>query len=304
MRSYFVNSRFGVNGFEVVGEPPARRGEEPIADYRIVTPGLFATLDIALRDGRLFTDADTLDKPPVALINQVLARRHFHGRNPVGRRLSTAGQELEIAGVVEDVNLYGLDTKIEPAVYVPHAQHPNEVMSILVHSAQPPASLAAAIRREVMALDREQPIAEVRTMAEVASDSLMLRRIPAILLGVFALLALALSTVGIYGLTAYSVNQQLQEIGIRVALGAQRGDVLRLVVGRGMGLALAGTALGMAGALAASRLLGGLLFGITNTDATVMAGVPVCLLAVSAVACYLPARRATRIDPISALRVS
>lgn len=304
MRSNFLNMRFAVASFEIAGEPPVPRGQEPLADYRIVTPGFFRTANVALRDGRNLSERDTADAPAAAVVNESLVRQHLKGRNPVGRRIKVGEEQAEIVGVVADVKLYGLDSKIEPAIYLPHAQRPSDAMSVLVHSTQDPASLAAAVRREVLALDAEQPIADVKTMETVVSDSLMFRRVAMIMLAVFAGLALALSTVGIYGLTAYSVTQQTQEIGVRVALGARRIDVLRLVVGRGLWLALIGTAIGTAGAFAAARVMKGLLFGVAATDATVLIAVPFGLLIVSVLASYVPARRAARVDPISALRAS
>ncbi|HWR54847.1 MAG TPA: ABC transporter permease [Bryobacteraceae bacterium] len=304
MRSYFLNSRMSVWGFHVEGEPAPDKGHEPLADFRVVTPHFFKAMNIAVRDGRVFTDRDDVDTHKIAVVNETLVRKHMGGRYPVGRRLVLEKQSIEIVGVVADAKLYGLDSAVEPAIYTPHAQRPNDVMSVVVHSTQDPASLATAIRREIQAIDSQQPIADVRTMEAVVSDSLMLRRVAMAFISAFALLALTLATVGIYGLTAYSISQQMQEIGVRIALGAQKSHVLRLVVGRGLCLAGVGIVLGLAGAFAGSNVLKRLLFGVTSTDPLVMFGVPLVLFGVATLASYLPARRATKIDPIIALRVS
>jgi putative ABC transport system permease protein len=209
---------------------------------------------------------------------------------------------MEIVGVVADAKLYGLDAPIEPAIYVPHMQHPSESMGLAVQTEGDPAAIASAVRREILKLDPEQPISSVRTMQQVLSDSLMLRRVSMLMLTVFALLALTLATVGIYGLTAYSVSRRTHEIGLRVALGANQTQILRLVVVRGLLTSLVGAAIGLAAALQLTRALSGMLYGVTATDPLVFAGVPLLLVAVSIVASYLPARKATRIDPLVALR--
>jgi putative ABC transport system permease protein len=304
-RDTFLNQRMGVLGFQVVGQPPVRSGEEPLADYRVVTPKFLETMAVRLREGRMLTDRDTLDAPRVAIVNEALVRKHLEGRNPIGSRLKIApwtGPAAEIVGVVPDVKLYGLDARVEPAIFVPHAQEPGSVMSLVVHTAGDPQALSGAIRRQVREMDPEQPVADVRTMDAVVGDSLVLRRISVLLVGSFAGLALVLATVGIYGLTSYSVSQRKHEIGLRMALGAQRADVFRLMVGRGLAVALIGVGIGLAGAFLVTGMLKSLLFGITTTDPAVMAGVPLLLLAVSALAAYVPARRAAQVDPMVALR--
>jgi putative ABC transport system permease protein len=303
-RGYFMNTRISVWPFVVDGQPPVRPGQEPDADFRIVTPGFFSAMGIPLREGRYFSVRDSREAPAAVIVNEALVRRHFKGRNPIGRRLRVPPDHpgREIIGVVGDAKLYFLDWKAEPAIYVPHAQEPAQVMSLVVHSSRGPGSLVPAIRREVRALDPEQPVSDVKTMASVVADSAMIRRVSVYMLGAFAGLAMVLATVGIYGLTAYTVSQRLQEIGIRMALGAQRRDVLRLVVGRSIGLAVIGAILGILGALVASRIIEGLLFGVGKSDPLVVIGVPLGLLAVAAVASYLPARRAMNIEPVGAVR--
>jgi putative ABC transport system permease protein len=259
-------------------------------------------MGIPLRQGRLFDLHDDIAAKRVALINETMARKHFPNENPLGRRIRVAGALSEIVGVVADAKLYGLDTPIEPAVYMPHAQTPMEMMAVVARTEGDPAAIAAAVRREILKLDPEQPISNVRTMEQAMADSLMLRRVSMLMLSVFAGLALTLATVGIYGLTAYSVSRRTHEIGLRVALGANHADVLRLVVARGLATSLIGAAIGLAAAFQLTRILSGMLYGTTATDPLVFTGAPLLLVGVSALASYLPARRAMRIDPLAALR--
>ena len=238
----------------------------------------------------------------MTIVNEAMVRKHFPHENPLGMHI-VMGESMEIVGVVADAKLYGLDAPVEPAVYVPQAQSPDvSRMAIVVRTAGNPASFASAVRREISKLDSELPVSNVRTMEQVLSDSLMLRRVSMLLLLVFASLALTLATVGVYGLTAYSVSRRTHEIGLRVALGANQSQILRLVVGRGLLTSLIGAAVGVAAALMLTRGLAGMLYGVTATDPMVFAGVPLLLIAVSVLASYIPARKATRIDPLVALR--
>ena len=303
LRVSILSFRIGVNGFQIEGRPPVPQGQEPMADYRMATPGYFNTMGIALRQGRFFDPHDDLDAKRVALINEAMVRKHFPHENPLGRHITSGGGgPMEIVGVVADAKLYGLDAPIEPAIYVPHMQHPGESMGLAVLTDGDPAAVTSAVRREILKLDPEQPISNVRTMEKVLSDSLMLRRVSMLMLTVFAALALTLASVGIYGLTAYSVSRRTHEIGLRVALGASQAQILRLVVGRGLLTSLIGAAIGLAAALQLTRALSGMLYGVTTTDPLVFAGVPLLLVAVSVVASYVPARKALRIDPLVALR--
>ena len=301
LRVSILSFRIGVNGFVVQGRPPVPQDQRPLADYRIATPGYFGTMGIALRQGRLLDAHDDLNSKRVALVNEAMVRKHFVHENPLGQHL-VMGEPTEIVGVVADAKMYGLDAPVEPAVYVPHMQHPAVSMGVTVRTAGDPAAMTPAVRREILKLDAEQPISSVRTMVDVLSDSLMLRRATMLMLMVFALLALTLATVGIYGLTAYSVSRRTHEIGLRVALGASRPQILRLVVGRGLVTSIIGAAAGVGAALVLTRGLSGMLYGVTATDPLVFAGVPLLLIAVSAVASYVPARKATTIDPLVALR--
>ena len=302
LRVSILSFRIGVNGFQIEGRPPVPVDQEPVADYRTVTPGYFVTMGIPLRQGRLFDQHDDQDAKRVMIVNEAMVRKHFPQENPLGKRI-LMGKPMEIVGVVADAKLYGLDAPIEPAVYVSHAQHTGEsTMALVVRTEGDPAAMTSAVRREVLKLDPEQPISNVRTMEQVLSDSLTLRRVSMLLIAVFASLALTLATVGIYGLTAYSVSRRTHEIGLRVALGASQSQILRLVVGRGLVTSLIGAGIGVAAAFELTRGLSGMLYGVTATDPLVFAGVPLLLIAVSVFASYIPARKATRIDPLVALR--
>ena len=301
LRVSILSFRIGVNSFVIQGRPPVPQDQRPQADYRIATPGYFGTMGIALRQGRLLDAHDDLNAKRVALVNEAMVRKHFAHENPLGQHL-VMGEPTEIVGVVADAKMYGLDAPVEPAVYVPHMQHPAESMGVAVRTAGDPTAMGSAVRREILKLDAEQPISSVRTMEDVLSDSLMLRRATMLMLIVFALLALTLATVGIYGLTAYSVSRRTHEIGLRVALGASRPQILRLVVGRGLVTSIIGAAIGVGAAFLLTRGLSGMLYGVTATDPLVFAGVPLLLIAVSVVASYVPARKATTIDPLVALR--
>lgn len=302
LRVSILSFRIWVNSFTIEGRPPVPQDKQPLADYRPATPGYFNTMGIALRQGRLFDQHDDLDAKRVVLVNEAMVRKHFPDENPLGQRI-VMGKPMEIVGVVADAKLYGLDAPVEPAVYVPHAQHSGDSsMAVVVRTEGDPTVVAAAVRREILKLDPEQPISNVRSMEQVLSDSLMLRRVAMLLLTVFASLALTLATVGIYGLTAYSVSRRTHEIGLRVALGASQSQILRMVVGRGLVTSLIGAAIGVAAAFELTRGLSGMLYGVTATDPLVFAGVPLLLIAVSVLASYVPARKATRIDPLVALR--
>jgi putative ABC transport system permease protein len=302
LRVSILSFRIGVNGFEIEGRPPVTKDKQPLADYRTATPGYFNTMGIALRQGRLFDPHDDEDAKRVVLVNEAMVRKHFPHENPLGRHI-VMGERLEIVGVVADAKLYGLDAPVEPAVYVPLMQNPGVFReSIVVRTAGDPAAMTSAVRREILKLDPEQPISNVRTMEQVLSDSLMLRRASMLLLTIFASLALTLASVGIYGLTAYSVSRRTHEIGLRVALGASQPQILRLVVGRGLVTSLIGAVIGVGAALLLTRGLSGMLYGVTATDPLVFAGVPLLLIGVSVLASYVPARKATRIDPLVALR--
>ena len=280
-------------------------GQEPTAEKSIISPEFFRVMGTPLIRGREFTERDNAGSAQVAIINESLAQRYFGGEDPIGRRIDfnwdTEGKQ-EVVGIVRDVKQYGLDLPTAPTVYVPHLQRPESGMTVVVRSQVMPASLVAAMRQQLLAVDKEHALAQVRPMKQVVAESTAQRRVIVGVFAIFAVLALLLAAVGLYGVLAYTVTLRTREIGIRMALGAQPFDILRLVVQGGMMLCLIGVAIGLAGAFALTRLLTTLLFGVTPTDAATFAGVSLCLIAVAVIACYIPARRATKVDPLVALR--
>ncbi|HEX8191028.1 MAG TPA: ADOP family duplicated permease, partial [Pyrinomonadaceae bacterium] len=296
------------SGIQVEGRPPVRRDQWPSVNYRSVSPDYFRAAGIAVVRGRAVEERDTADAPLVFVVNQALARRDFPGEDPVGKRISNGigpdGQPnwREIVGVVADVRSEEPGREAAPEVYGSYLQDPFAGMSYVLRSSVEPEGLAPAVREAVRAVDRAQPVAEVRTMEQLVGESFAQPRFNSLILGLFACMALVLAAAGIYGVMSYAVSQRTHEIGIRIALGARRGDVLRLVVGRGMALALFGVGLGLLAALALTRLMAGLLYGVTATDPLTFAGVALLLSAVALLASYVPARRATKVDPMIALR--
>jgi predicted permease len=287
-----------------VAESPAL----PVADYVSVTPGYFRAMGIPLLEGRQLSERDGPEAPPVVIISDVLARRLWPGASPVGQRVivgSTIGADTtprEIVGVVGSVRASGLESDPGPAVYAPYAQNPWPTMSVVVRSSADPVQLAAAARLQVLAVDAEQPVYNVRTLDDVLGASLAVRRVQMLLLGAFALAALALAAIGVYGVVAQAVRRRTHEIGVRVALGAQRRDVLKLIVGQGMRPVGIGVLAGGAAAVASGRLLRGLLFGVTPADPATFLAAALFLWLVALIACALPARRAANVDPVVALR--
>jgi putative ABC transport system permease protein len=299
-------------GFDVDGRPEAAPGTRAMTDYRLINSDYFAAMGMKLVKGRAFSRYDTADAPGVVIINETIAARFFAGEDPIGRRLDLSGDPKdlrEIVGVVGDVRNYGLDEEVKPEVYVPFLQSAPgylsgvvSAMTIVVRSAIEPTALAAALREQVQALDKDQPVSEIRTMQWYLADSMAQRRFNMLLLGAFAGLALVLAAVGIYGVIAYTVTQRTHEMGIRIALGAKGGDILRLVFSNAMATTLIGIALGLGAAFALTRLLRSLLYQVSPTDPVVFAAIPLLLLSVAVIATYLPARRAMTVNPITALR--
>ena len=297
-------------GVHLLSQPQLALMDLPVANVRVVGPEYFSTMSIPLRAGRLFSEQELAEEKHVAIINQAFADKYLNGVNPLGQKaviymksLQESGNHpSEIIGVVGDVRQMGLDVAAEPNVYWPMPELVYSGMTILVRTSGDPLSAVSAIHTELQQLDREQPMASVATMEQLLADSLSRARFTMLLLGIFAAVALLLAAVGVYGLIAYSVTQRTQELGIRIALGAQRRDVLRLILRHGTRLTLLGLALGIAAALAITRLLASLLFGISATDPLTFAGVAALLAFVALLACFIPARRATRVDPIVALR--
>jgi putative ABC transport system permease protein len=284
-------------------EPPPGQGLS--ASARFVTPGYFRAMGIPLRRGRLFTEQDRADAPAVLVVNDAFARRYFSGEEVLGKRLRLGFGRLEgeIVGVVGDVRGNSLSTPGIPEYYIPQSHAASGDMSLVVRtSTTDPAALTPAVRDVVRQMDKDQPLYEVRTMGALVSRSMARQRFSTTLIGVFAALALALAAVGIFSVMSYSVAQRRHEIGIRMALGAQSRDILRMVLGRGMTLTLVGVGLGLAASYGLTRLMSSLLFGVSATDPLTFGGVAVLLASVALLACYAPARRATKVDPMVALR--
>jgi putative ABC transport system permease protein len=297
-------------GVRLLSQPSLALSDLPVANVRVVGPEYFATMSIPLRAGRLFSAQELVQEKHVTIINQAFADKYLHGVNPLGQKAViymksdavAEKQPSEIIGVVGDVHQLGLDTAPEPTVYWPHSELVMSGMTILVRTSNDPLALLSTIRNQLQQLDPELPMAAVTTMDQLLADSLSRSRFTMLLLGIFAAVALVLAAVGIYGLIAYSVTQRTQELGIRIALGAQRRDVLRLVLVQGTRLTLLGVAIGVLAAVALSRLLSTLLFGVSATDPLTFAGVAGLLVIIALLACFIPARRATRVDPMVALR--
>jgi putative ABC transport system permease protein len=281
------------------------RGEEPSANFRSASPDYFTALRIPLVRGRGFAPQDGEKSPMVAVVDEAFVRRYFPNEDPIGRGLDIGNGTdgyYRIVGIVGDVRHHALDTSPDPTMYVPFQQDTFRSMWVVVRTTGNPEALAGAARQAVREIDASLPAFSMTPLTAVISESTAERRFSMLLLGVFALVALFLAAVGLYGIVAYTVSLRTQEIGLRMAIGAEPRDVLRLVVGGGMKLALIGVALGIAAALAAARLVSTMLFGITPFDPASYTATAAVLLAVSALACYVPARRAMGVDPLVALR--
>jgi putative ABC transport system permease protein len=292
--------------FEIEGSGDTRAAEGTFAVFSAVTPGYFQTLEIPLLQGRDFSLRDNGDAPPVLIVNEVMARRFWPDQSPVGKRLrASIGPEpvfYEIVGVVGAARERELAGDPEPAIYAPYRQVPHRGMAVVARTSGDPLKLAGPLQSRVFALDPNQPVFRTTTLEQLVDEAGARTRFYTALLGLFAAVGLALAAVGIYGVIAYSVSQRTQEMAVRVALGARAADIFALIVGGGLRLALAGVSLGIAGALALTRLLASLLYGVRTDDLLTFTVVPLLLLLVAALASYLPARQAVRIDPMLPLR--
>jgi len=309
--------------FAIEGRPVPPQGQEQQAAVRSVSDDYFRTLHIPLRRGRFFNNGDArvalplirwfeqqpfpehFNEPqaaPAIIINETMARLYWPNQDPVGQRMRILFSPwLTVVGVVGDVHHTGLNTPPNPEMYMSQVQEPSSTMAVMVRTSGDPLQLAAAAREQVKAIDKDLPVT-VTTMDQIFSNSIADQRFNTLLLGIFASVALLLAMIGVFGVINYSVAQRTHEIGIRIALGAQRTDVFRLIVGQGLVLALIGVALGATGAVALTRLIRGLLYGVSPTDGPTFVIVSLMVTVVALVACYLPARRATKVDPLTALR--
>ncbi|MFN2542604.1 MAG: ABC transporter permease [Chthoniobacterales bacterium] len=314
-----INSAAGawwipLSGSEIVftfnlEERPLPKAQQPMAQVNVVTADFFKTVRVPLVRGRDFDVHDDRNAPPVAIVTESFAREFFPGEDPVGKRITPNGSAepgdppvREIVGVVGDLHLISLGAAPKPQIYLPEEQFGLGMMSIFVRSQMSQSSLATTLRRAIDQIDKDVPFYRMRTLPEYLSQSIAQPRLNAMMVGLFAFIALLLAAAGIFGVMSYSVTQRTQEIGIRLALGAQRYDVLRLVIGQGMRFVGAGLLLGLIGVFACTRLLQSLLFGVGATDLPTLVAVSVILAAVAFAACLLPARKATLVDPIRALR--
>ena len=291
----------------VEGAPAVALTDRPSVGVRVVTPGYFQTMSIPILKGRAFTEQDRDNTPNVILVNEALASRFWPNQDAVGKRLDfeeDSGKQVwrEIVGVVGNVKHKALATEVMPEAYFPYKQGPENFMGLVVRTASDPVSMIPAIRNQVLSIDKDQPVSDIMTMEQRLAKSVASSRFVMLLLGSFSVLALGLAAVGIYGVMSYLVTQRTQEIGVRMALGAQKRDVLKLVVRRGMVLATVGTVIGLIASLALTRLMRSLLFEVTPTDWLTFVITSVVLLTVALLACYIPARRATKVDPLVALR--
>ncbi|HUE83019.1 MAG TPA: FtsX-like permease family protein, partial [Pyrinomonadaceae bacterium] len=284
--------------------------QEPVSQFTIASANYFSAIGARLLTGRVFTQFDGKDSPPVAVINETMATRHWPNEDPVGRRFtlrrggrdSRAGTALEIVGVVSDQRQDGPEKAPRAEFFVPYPQSPTGSLIFVARTKNDPNALIQSLKETIWESNSEQPFYAVTTMDQLVDDSLKARRFNMALLGAFAFLALALAVIGIYGVMSFSTGQRIREIGLRMALGAQTRDIIRLIVGQGLKLTLIGVGVGLVAAFALTRILSGLLHQISPTDPATYVAVALLITGVALLACYIPARRATRVDPLVALR--
>jgi putative ABC transport system permease protein len=291
------------------GQPTRAVGSEPLVQTLSVMGNYFGVMQIPMRAGRDFSAMDREGQPRVAIVNEAFVRQLLPGQSPIGMRIDWARNEtrewMTIIGVAGDVKHSGLNQPVDPAVYAPFSQNDEawrKWMTLVIRARLPEARLVEDVKKQVWSLDSQIAVSGIQSMDDLLAVSVAQQRFDMLLLGSFAALAVALAGVGIYGMVAYRVNQRTQEIGVYMALGAQHGDVLRLVMKDGVRLALLGIGLGLAGAIALTRVMVSLLFEVKPTDPATLIGVALLLAAVAMLACYIPARRALGIHPMTALR--
>jgi putative ABC transport system permease protein len=296
----------GTTGFVVEGAAPQPVGERPEVGERTATSSYFRAMGIPVIRGRTFNNGDREDAPRVVMINEALAKRFWPNDDAIGKRLGFKSSDPqvwhEIIGIVGNVKHRRLDVAPKPELYFPYSQYPGTFMTLVVRTTSEPVNAIAATRNQVLSLDPDQPIFDIKTMNERLSSSVAVNRFVMLLIGVFAALATILAAVGIYGVMAYTVSQRTHEIGVRMALGAGAHDVVGLVMANGLKLVVSGMGIGIAGALALSRVMESLLFEVSTTDPLMFGIMAAVLAAVAMLSCFLPAYKAVRIDPMIALR--
>ncbi len=297
---------WGEADFTVQGQPEPAPGQKTSAKSDFVSPDYFRAMGISLLKGRAFTEQDRQGAAQVVVVNEILAREEFGTQNPIGQQLNFGDSKKsdlwEVIGVVSDIHDFGLEEKVRGNIYRPFAQIPLPVVAFVVRTSGRPSSLTSAVKQAIWSVDKDQPIYKIIGVDRLASESLGLRRVSSVLLGAFSALALLLAGLGIYGVTAFSVAQRTHEIGVRMALGAQPDSVLKMIMGYGMRIVVAGMAIGLAGALGLARVVASLLYGVKPTDVMTFIFTSLLLAFIALVACYVPARRAMRVDPMVALR--
>jgi putative ABC transport system permease protein len=293
--------------FVIEGRPDPGRENQPGASYSVICPDYFKTMGIRLLSGREFTEQDSQNAPGVIIINETMARRYWPDEDPIGKRIKIGyyesdGPWLTVVGLHQDVRQGGLDRPARAQFFRPYNQAAWPVMTVVVRTVSSPGGFINPVKQALARVEPDRAVSGIRTMDEVMASSLTPRRFPMLLLLAFSFIALTLAAVGISGVVSFSVSQRTREIGIRLALGARKGDVLRLVLNRSMGAAIMGIGLGLVGSFALTRFLTELLFEVKPMDPIVLAAVALILAAVAFLSSYLPARRATKVDPMKALR--
>jgi putative ABC transport system permease protein len=304
----FIDALPNSTNFTIEGRPPFPATEQIETPVDSVTPSYFRTMGIALLKGREFTEQDGLESPPIAVINDTFARRYWPGEDPIGRRYKFGDSDsnapwMTIVGVVGDMRRTGLDVDVRCETFLPYTQRRFVgFLSLVVRAKSDPRAIATAVRDQVWAIDPGQPVSHIRTMDQLLGGMMAQRRLNMVLFALFGGVALVLAAVGVYGVISYSVTQRTHEIGIRMALGAGRADVLKMIVRNGMTLVLIGVAIGLIAAFGLTRLMTTLLFGVSATDLATFAAISGILSGVALAACFVPALKAIKVDPMIALR--
>ncbi|MGH9593378.1 MAG: ABC transporter permease, partial [Bryobacteraceae bacterium] len=304
------NVPFGIyetdSSISIQNRPP-QLGEYRQADFESVNAGYFRAMNIPLREGRFLADSDGADQAPVAVVSQSFARRYFPAESPVGKMIKKGGANstspwMRIVGVVGDIRYNMLGSRETPPLYIPYQQAPEGFCFLAIRTAGDPSTYAAAVRGQIESVDPEEPVSEVKALQMVISNGLLGFSYVSVIMTVLGIIALVLASVGVYGVMAYSVTERTHEIGVRMALGAQRRQILRLVFARGVLITAVGLLIGLPVSLGLARVLSGIFFGVSATDFAIFTGMTFLLCFLTLMACYMPARHATQVDPIVALR--